>query len=218
MRSGMYFSPAEFVVMLDLAGDELCTILSGSEEPDDAALTQALASLFRRGLIRWEKNMLVLSEAGGMFRQMRGAACVVIVSKPQQDKIRAVCYLHGKQVWMVEPTDAILKRQYRVRLLGAEELKDWLFSTGLLSVPALREEDTMELRSMLEETLGPSPEDALLRLEKWHNGGTLMEAFELCRWEGHRVVTKRSGNEVWTELYTAQAMERMLEDCFWRKR
>lgn len=218
MRSGMYFSPAEFVVMLDLAGEEPCTILSGGEEPDDAALTQALASLFQRGLIRREKDLLVLSEAGDMFRRMRGAAWAVIVSKPQQGGTRAVCYLHGDQVWVVEPADAILKRQYRVRLLDAEELKDWLFGTGLLSPPALQEEDTVELRFVLEESLGPSPEDVLLRLEKRSNGGAPAEAFELCRWEGHRAVTRRSGNEVWTELYTAQALERMLEDCFWRKR
>lgn len=217
MMGGVYFSPAEFIVMLDLAGDRPCSILFGGEELDDAALTQALASLFRRGLIRQEGGRLGPSQSGEMFRQMRTAPYAVAVSQPQRKRALAICYLCGEAVWMAEPVDAIVRKQYRVCRLDRESLRDWFFDTGLLSPPTLLDEDAAELCAMLAENPAPPPEDALLRLEKRRNGGDVAESFALCRRQGQRVLVRRGGDADQLAPYTAQALERMLADCFWRE-
>lgn len=214
----MYFSPAEFIVMLDLAGEGPCSVLFGEEEPDDSALTLALASLFRRGFIWRESDAFVVSEEGEIFARMRRAATAVFVSGPRQEK-SVLCYADGGPIWLVEPADIIVRRQYRVQQLDPEGLEQWLFDTGLLQPPILRDEDAAELSAALDVADFP-PSDVLVRLDKYENGGALTEVFEVCRWKSWRLLVRRGVGGVQTQLYTVQSVRRMLEDCFlafWRE-
>lgn len=207
----VYFSPAELLVMLELAGGGPCSVLLGREELDGGALTGAFAALFRRGLICREGERLELSAAGAMFRRMRSAPRAVVLSRPQEEQKRAICYVDGEGVDLVEPVDAILQEQYRVQRLDAEGLKGWMLDTGLLSVPALRDEDGSERNALLAQEPIPPPGEALLLLECYRNGGGPVGTFEVRRWRGSRLIV-RDGAEGC--LYTAESLDRMLEDCF----
>lgn len=209
--AAVYFSPAEFVVMLELAGGGPCSVLLGREELNDGALTGAFAALFRRGLICRAGERLELSAAGAMFRRMRGAGQAVVLSRPQRQEKLAICYVDGEGVELVEPVDAILQEQYRVRRLDVEGLKGWMLDTGLLSTPALRDEDGSERNAMLAREPVPPSGDALLLLESYHNGGGLIGTFEVRRWRGSRLIV-RDGVEGC--LYTAESLDYMLADCF----
>lgn len=211
--AAVYFSPAEFVVMLELAGGGPCSVLLGREELDDSALTGAFAALFRRGLICRAGERLELSAAGVMFRRMRSAGQAVVLSRPQRQEKLAICYVDGEGVELVEPVDAILQEQYRVQRLDVEGLKSWMLDTGLLSIPALRDEDAFERNAMLAEEAVPPPGDTVLLLERYDNGGGLTGTFEVRRWRGNRLIV-RDGVEAC--LYTAESLERMLADCFGR--
>lgn len=219
MTGGLYFSPAEFIVMLDLAGKGPCSILFRQEALEDSELVLAFASLFQRGLILRENGRLVLSGAGEPFRQMLDAPWAVIVSNPRQEEPAAICYLREGDAWIVEPADVILRRQYRVWRTGPEELRSWLFDTGLLRPPVLEDADTAELDAMLEHEaeVKPRPEQASLRLERRVNGGETVDVYELCRWWGQQMLIRRGKDETQATLYTRQTLERMLTDCFWRE-
>lgn len=209
--AAVYFSPAEFIVMLELVGGGPCSVLLGREELDDGALTGAFVALFRRGLICREGERLELSATGEMFRRIRGAGQAVVLSRPKRQEKLAICYVDEGGVELVEPVDAILREQYRVQRLDVEGLKSWMLDTGLLSIPALWDEDASERNEVLAQERVPPPGDVLLLLERYHNGGGLISTFEVRRWRGNRLIV-RDGVEAC--LYTAQSLERMLADCF----
>lgn len=211
--SGVYFSPVEFLVMLDMAGEEPCSILFGKEEPDDSALTVALASLFRRGLIRREGNAFSVSAEGEIFARMRSAPAAVFVSGPRQKKSVA-CYADRGSVLLVEPADIIVRKQYRVQRLDMEGLEHWLYDTGILRPPALQDEDVAELSEALDAGPCPPPGDMLAQLDKYENGGVLTETFRVYRWKSERMIVRRGAGGVQAERYTVQSVRRMLADCF----
>ena len=61
MRDGelLYFTPAEFILMMELSGSGRYSLLQPPDpEPDDCAFLEAFSSLFRRGmLLREEENI-----------------------------------------------------------------------------------------------------------------------------------------------------------------
>lgn len=208
----MYFSPAEFLVMLELSGSSRCLVLLQPEEPDDEELTLAFASLFRRGLIRREGDGFRVSGGGELFSDLRSAPWAVLIADGEGN--RALCYAGGDRVCLVEPVDMILRRQYRVRRLDPEQLRDWLFEAQLLHPPVLQAEDAAELDALLEQSQDELPGDVLLRMEKHRNAGGPAETFEVRRWSGGRLIACTGPEGLRYAAYTAQSLQRMLEACF----
>lgn len=210
--SAMYFSPAEFLVMLELSGSSRCLVLLQPDEPDDEELTQAFASLFRRGLIRRERDEFRVSGGGELFSELCSAPWAVLISSGEGN--RALCYTGGDRVCLVEPVDMILRRQYRMRRLDPEQLRDWLFEAQLLQPPVLQAEDAAELDVLLEQAQDELPGDVLLRMEKCRNGGGPAETFEIRRWSGGRLIACMGPGGRRYAAYTAQSLQHMLEACF----
>ena len=65
MKEGqtLYFTQAELEVMLELSGGPAHTVYRTGSPPDDAALRQALASLYRRGFLVRLPETFALSDS-----------------------------------------------------------------------------------------------------------------------------------------------------------
>lgn len=203
----LYFTQAEFMLMLELAGGGECSVLSGGALPGKEELTLAFASLFQRGLLRRQGEDLVPDGAGALFEDIRRAPWAVRISGPEGET--AVCYVRGEELWLVELADVILSRQYRVRRMDRGSIERWLFDSGLLEPPVLTREDLSELDAMEEELPGLDRR-VLLRVEKYRNGGEAVEGYEVFR-SGARRRIGRDGQDV---DYTREALSQMLADCF----
>lgn len=214
MRKALYFSPAEFAVMLELAGEAPCSLLRGRETPGNEALTQAFAALFQRGLLLRSGNRFSVSGPGQMFACMRSAPWAVFISGKRPYESAAVCYAGDGILWLVELADVILSHQYRVQPLERAEVREWLFSAGFLERPLLTEEDTAELTGLFAGELAESGVRPLLRLEKHVNGGPLLTVYEVGKGRSGQLVYTRSGAEHETAIFTEEALARMLADCF----
>lgn len=206
----LYFSPAEFMILLELAEGSACSLLSDGTGPEDHKLTAAFTSLFQRGLIQRDKDGFVLSAAGKIFAGIRNAPWAVYISGRSGGA--ALCYWSKDSLWLAELADVILATQYRVRQLDRSGLEQWLFDSGLLAPPALTAEDVCELESLP----GEEPEDAviqpLLRLEKHINGGPAVEIYQVYKRGGRWRICRDGGNQ--DIYYTREALSDMLTDCF----
>lgn len=199
--------------MLELAGEPPCTFLQAGGTLDDTDLMKAFISLFQRGLIAREKDRLAVSGEGKMFAQLRGAPVAVVMRKlPGGGEF--ICYAAENILFLVELTEAILTRQYRLRELDWSELAAWLFDAGLLYQPALADEDAAELALLFADELEENSGKVLFRLEKYRNGGELLEAYELRLGKGGRLLYHANETECGTEIYTKEALLRMLTACF----
>lgn len=210
----MYFSPAEFTIMLELAGENPCSFLRGGDMPDDEELTLAFSSLYRRGLILRMGDGFAVSGPGQMFARMRGAPWAVFISGKQPYAGEAVCYVEEDILWLVELADFVFSRQYRVQLLGKMELKKWFFDTGLLDCPALTDDDTAELSKLFAEELTETSGRLLLRLEKYANGGPLLITYEVRKGKSGCLICDCGEVGQGVAIYTEEALSRMLTDCF----
>lgn len=216
MKDGktLYFSSAEFAIMLELAGESPCSLLRNSSTPDDAALTKAFINLFQRGLVQREKDRLVVSGEGRLFVRLRNAPTAVVMSRHPPVGSKCICYVEEDILFLVELVDAILARQYRLQALRRPELAAWLLDAGLLDRPVLTDEDIPELASLFIDELEENAGQALFRLEKYRNGGELLETYELRRGRSGRLLYHAGMTACGTEIYTTEALSRMLTACF----
>lgn len=216
MKDGktLYFSPAEFAIMLELAGESPCSLLRDSSTPDDTALTKAFISLFQRGLVERERDRLAVSGEGRLFIRLRNAPVAVAMSRRPPAGGGSICYVEEDILFLVELTDAILTRQYRLRTLSRPELAAWLLDAGLLDVPVLTDGDAAELTSLFTDELEENAGRGLFRLDKYRNGGELLETYELRRGKSGRLLYHAGTADCGTEIYTAEALSRMLTACF----
>lgn len=216
MKDGkrLYFSSAEFAIMLELAGEAPCSLLHGGSLPDDAALAKAFISLFQRGLIRREKDRLAVSGEGQLFLQIRNAPVAVVMPRTMPHGSELICYVEEDILLLVELADAILTRQYRLQVLGRPELVAWLFDAGLLNRPVLTDGDVPELAALFADELEENAGRPTFRLEKYRNGGELLETYELRRGKGGCLLYHAGETACGTEIYTTEALSRMLTDCF----
>ena len=216
MKDGktLYFSPAEFAIMLELAGEAPCSLLCDSNMPDDVALTKAFISLFQREMIRREEDRLIVSGEGQVFSRIRNAPTAVVMTQRKPNGSELICYAEGDALFLVELTDAILTRQYRLEALGRPELAVRLFDAGLLDRPVLTDEDVPELAALFADELEENAGRPVFRLEKYRNGGELQETYELRRGKGGDLLYHASETACGTELYTTEALLRMLTGCF----
>lgn len=216
MKDGktLYFSPAEFAIMLELAGEGTCSFLRDSGTLNDADLAKAFISLFRRGLIQREKDRLTVSGEGRLFSRIRNAPIAVVMTQRKPYGSEFICYVEEDTLFLVELTDAILTRQYRLQALDRPELAVRLFDAGLLERPVLTDEDVPELAALFADELEENAGRPVFRLEKYRNGGELQETYELRRGKGGDLLYHASETAYGTELYTTEALLRMLTGCF----
>ena len=216
MSSGraVYFSPAEFSVMIDLAGEIPCLLLRSSNRPDDAELTKALLSLFQRGMLQRKQDCLIVSGKGQIFFQIRNAPIAVVITRETVSDRKVVCYVMEDELCVVELANTVLTQQYRVQSFGRSELLATLFEAGLLDRPILKENDVSELIAFYSDELKKNPGRTTVLLEKYINGGELLKTYELRTWNGRCLLYNASNTSCDSEIYTEEALLRMLTDCF----
>lgn len=210
---GIYFTPAEFVLLMELAGGKNYSMIrSPRSEPDEAALTQGFATLYQRGLIRREGEGFVLSGQGRVFSQLRGARYAVLLSS--RKGFAAACYPGEKELWMVELVDELLTQRYRVQGLLEEDLKQWLLDREVLDPPTLGREDTQELERLFGDLLADPRGEGTFRAERYQNGGDLVDKYELIPSAGGNLLVHSGAQGRTAELYTEEALSDMLAECF----
>lgn len=211
----LYFTPAEFVVMMELAGEKPYSMMFIAEsEIDDAALTQAFATLFQRELILQKGTGFIHSAKGQLFGELRQAQFVVMISADYTHGYTAGCYVADKALWLVECTDTVLAKQFRVQKIERGSIEQWFLSKEIFRRPVLREENVEELFRELWEELDVPAGEQLLKLELYHNGGDLICTYELLAADKYDMIVRRDTEGCKADIYTAEAMSRMLAECF----
>lgn len=202
----VYFSPAEFLLMMELAGGDRYFMLKGAAAPDETALIQAFSTLFGRGLLQRAGDRFVPSagEQNPFVRMRRAKFVTQIRASWGYD---AIGYWDQGAVWMVELSHDKVSQWYRVQRVSWEGLERWLMDRDILWPPILQAEDAARLEGpLLDQPAG----ETLSVFEKYRNGGELLERYELSRsWGGQ---LRRNADE--TEIYTTEALAHMLAECF----
>ena len=218
MKEGelLYFTQAELEVMLDLSGGAAHTLFRAGPPPDDNALTQAFASLYRRGFLTRRDRSLSPTQRGGFFRDMHKAPLAVALTARYPMESEALCYGGGETLWLCETVRTALSEQVRLRQFPRERLQEWLYDTGILDPPFLTAEDTRELSELTREE--PSGDTVRLRLEKYENGGKLLGVYEVLSGNGLPLVRVREDERDTAELYTVETLRDMLARCFRQER
>lgn len=209
----LYFTPAEYILMMELAGDGPYSMLqSDTLEPDDTDFIQAFSTLFRRGMICRKGNCFVLSDKGNFFVEMKQAQASVLLSAPQV-ALTAICYIGKTSLWLVELADDILSLRYRVRQIDRSTLRRWLMDAAALASPALCEEDVTEIKQFFKDMLSQSEGQTLLRLERYINENMLF-SYELLEGKyGQLVVyTDALGQKI--DIYTEEKLSQIILDSF----
>lgn len=211
----LYFTPAEFVVLMELAGEGPYSMMFIREnEIDDDALTQAFVTLFQRDLIYQNGAGFTLSARGKLFQALRQARFAVMISAEDAQTYTAGCYVGEEALWLVECIDAVLDKQFRIRKIEHDGIRQWLLDKGAFVQPILNKENAKELTREFEDELSNPEGHRLLRLERYCNGGNLICAYELLAMDGCNVVTRRGPEDCTAEICTAEAISHMLSECF----
>lgn len=203
----LYFSPAEFLILLELAKGPACSLLSDGAELEDDALAESFTTLFQRGLIQRDGDGFALSGMGRLFDKIRIAPWAVYISDRTGNT--ALCYRMEDGLCLVELADVIVTTQYRLRQLDRADLEQWLFDSGLLEPPMLTDEDVREFEMLLEPP-ERSNVQLLLHLEKHVNGGAIDEVYEVCKYKSHWRIYRNNEDT----YYTQETLSDMLTDCF----
>lgn len=217
MREGelLYFTPAEFVVMMELAGEEPYSMMFvEASEIEDEALTRAFTTLFQREMITQTGTGFALSAKGRLFEALRRARFVVMISAEEPHGYTAGCYVAGDALWLVECTDTVLHKQLRIQKTGYGGIRQWLMDKETFVQPVLGRENVGELARELEDKLADPEGRQLLRLERYQNGGALICTYELLAMDGCNVVVRRESESCAAEICTVEAVSHMLRECF----
>lgn len=213
-EKSLYFTTAEFMVLLELADGGDCSLLSTGTAPGTDALTSAFTSLFQRGLIQKSGDRFVLSAAGNLFAGIRNAPLAVYISNGYEKM--SLCYAEDEAFWLTELSDAILSTQYRIRELDWAGLEQWLFDSGQLKAPVLTAEDVREWDALLAVEPDTTSIQPILRLEKHVNGGPVIGIYEVYKHRGYWRVRWDEGKQ--DLYYSKEALSDMLADCFGKER
>lgn len=211
----LYFTPAEFVVMMELAGEGPYSMMFvEASEIENEALTQAFTTLFQRELIAQKGTGFALSAKGQLFELLRHAQFVVMISAEDPHGFTAGCYVAEDALWLVECIDTRLYKQFRLQKTGYDGIGQWLMDKGAFASPILGKENVRELAQEFENKLSDPAGLRLLRLERYRNGGALICTYELLAADGCNVITRRESERCAAEICTAEAMSHMLIECF----
>lgn len=214
-RELLYFTPAEFIVMMELAGTGPYSIpRRGKPDLSGGALAQAFSSLFQRKLIERWGDRFVPSHSGGPFRRMRSAASVVMISTDGIRPCSLACYGAGEELWLVECVGDVLSTRYRVQRAAREDIEDWLLDREVLPVPRLSDEDAGELRRLLRGEIARPAGAVLLRFDVYRNGGDKAFSYEVLSGREITLIVRRERDERTAEIYTREALSQLLAECF----
>ena len=211
MDNALYrFTHAEFFVMLTMAGAGNCTVYIPEAEPNDAALIQAMTSLYRRGMLRREGDRFVPDGAGALFSSLREVKCVAqLFSAPR--KRSAVCYLLQNHLWMTE----LLRDGCRIQKLRREEMYTWLLDAGILKPPSLTSLDLPEMTELYSDELEHPQGECLLRIEKRRNGeGGLIREYQVLRGPGIEILLTSDGISDRAEFCSKDTLAGFISECF----
>lgn len=210
----LYFTPAEYIVMMELAGSGTYSMLRGGGlEPDNPQLIQAFSSLFQREIIVRTGDRFVLSEKGFCFSNMKQARFAVLLSAAPVG-FAAMCYVGEQTLYLAELADDILSWRYRLRQMDRSTIRDWLIDAAALQIPALRDEDAAELEQLLEDDLKKPSGSVLFRLERHMNGGPPLCAYELTAGRSGEFLVRKDTQGCTAKIYTEDALSQMLTECF----
>lgn len=211
----LYFSPAEFMVMMELGGvGRYCMLRIPGDEPNDAELTRAFLSLFQRGCIKQDGGEITLAGDGLVFAGIRKALGSVWLSTHYPCDFSAMCYVGETTCWLVEVVDDILLRRYRLRQTDCAAMKAWLLEGNLLERPTLTDEDVAELALLLKDELSKPQGEELLRIERRSDKSTLLCCYTMLEYGGSRMLSRADAQGRDTRLYTQEALADMLTECF----
>ena len=214
MKQGelLYFTPAEFIVMMELSGAGKYSMLRapGLQAGKDD-LVQAFSSLFRRGMLLRQGDRLVPAGEGRVFAEMKRARFAVLALSQGS---AAVFYVGREALWLAELAESPLAACYRLGRVDRGGLRRWLEDAGMLETPALCDADARELGQLFEDELDEPSGRVLLRLERARNGGTALCVYELLMGKSGKLLTRADGQERTAQIYTQEALTRMLEECF----
>lgn len=211
----LYFTPAEFVVMMELSGKEPYSMMFIREdEIEDAALTQAFTTLFQRDLISRKGTGFEPGPKGQLFKSLRKARFVVMISMESVYEHTAGCYVAEDALWLVECTDNVLSKQFRVQEIKHDEIQQWLLEKGTVNPPILSEGNVEDLLKEEKDSLERSDGKRLFKLERYQNGGLHICTYELLAADRCNIILRRMPDKNSSEIYTVEAMSHMLAECF----
>ena len=209
-EESLYFTQAELEVMLELSGG--CAIYRVGPPPDDTALTQAFASLYQRGFLSRKSRAFLPDQKGLLFRELCAAPLALVLTARFPYERTAICYAGGGIIWIAETVRTAVRQEVRLRRMERREWRDWLFDAGMLETPLLSRADGAEFTALLAADGGiPERGTVRLRLEKYQNGGNALGVYEILDGVGARSVRIREGERETAELYTAEALESLLD-------
>ena len=209
-RESLYFSSAEFMLMLEMAGGPDYSLYRTDSEPDRVSLIHACSTLYQRGFLRNDKNEFHLSEQGEIFHEIRLSPFIALIRTTYPQKNTAFCYIGEKRLWLVELANDSLANRYRLQSLNADELQEWLFDGGILNAPTLTKADAEELSnrfSMKREIFHAS---FLLKIERYRNGGNRISQYGVLEGTCGLFLWQCENGQSATELYTKEALSQML--------
>lgn len=210
-EEGMYYSPLEFAILLELSEGSDYTLCGVGEETDEAALAGTLEGLYRRGLLRSEGEQLVPDGEAEVFAAMRNAPYTVSLWAGGRD--RGLCYTGRNRIFLIEP-GSLPPPQFRLREMTLPEMEVWLSDADLLPQPLLTEEVAEPLARLFPEDLESPEGEVLMRLEKYRNGGGFVHTVELVRGRGGRLLVFRDGMTIRAGYQTAERQRELLKLCF----
>lgn len=209
----LYFTAAEYLLMMQLAGEQRYSVLCRGEEPGKDALVEAFASLFRRGLLKRKNDRLVPDGAGTSFVRMRQAPFAVAVKAASG--IDAMCYPDGSALWITELTNTPGPQWYRLQRIDVRDVERWVFEQEILPPPALTESDAAEVQKLFGEEFREPSGETLAAFKRYRNGGRLLYAYELLTGrDGHMILRGGGREDFCGRIYTVEALSQMLAACF----
>lgn len=209
----LYFTAAEYLLMMQLAGNRRYSVLYRGKEPEEDALVEALTSLFRRGLLKRRNDRLVPDGEGKPFARMRQAPFAVAVKAAPG--IDAMLYPDGPTLWITELTNTPGPQWYRLRRIAVRDVARWAFEQEILPPPALTESDAAEVQKLFKEELREPSGETLAAFKRYLNGGRLLCEYELLAGRDGHMILCGSGQESFCgRIYTAEALSEMLAACF----
>ncbi len=208
VREGNCFSPAEFHVMAELAGEGKYTVLSGGGGGlETGDLCRAFVSLARRGFLTPGEDTLEVTEKALPFRVLREAGRTVLVSG---DSFSAALYPAGDLVTAVVLLQGPLADSYRVQLLDREETEEWLLDADAFPAPGLEGEDAAELTRLFPDALEEPEGETAFTADLSAGDGTFLCRWTLMRSRGAPVLVCSDGTDSSCRFWTREALEDML--------
>lgn len=211
----LYFSEAEFAVMLELAeGGEYSCFLTQSQW-ENRQLVGAFVGLYQRGWIVQTQDMFTVSEKGTFFREIRNAHNIVLIRKQQQNPKTVVCYVQEGTLWLAEWLSSGVQKRYRLSTMRSNNVRKWLFDSGILQPPLLTDRDAEKLMKLFEEEGEREiPQDTMVQLTKYSGDGKILSSYTLFSNKVGLFLKRQDEKNSEDRFYTVDVLNQMIRECF----